>query len=81
MSSRAVSLSSALDRLQSWGDEPTVNPMTRKVESPRVPVPANGPGPARFASLLACTFFALAAILVVWLVTTSPSVGFIYAQF
>ncbi len=96
MSSRRVSLSSVLDRLEGWGEPPVVNPVRSKdrvTPGPEVAraeaAPGETPGPAaasrqsvaQLVGLAICAFIALSAILVVWLLTTSASTGFIYAQF
>ena len=79
MSSRRVSVSSVLDRLEAWGEPPVVNPVRHADPSP--PTGEASPGPGRFVGLMACAFVALAAILFVWFVNTAGVAGFIYAQF
>ncbi len=79
MSFGPVSISSVLDRLQSWGDAPVVNPVKGRGRARLSPptTPETRAHPIAFAVV---TFVALAAILIVSLLTTSTS-GFIYAQF
>lgn len=81
MSFRRVSVSNVLDRLQAWGEQPVVNPVKPGSRVPAAAAPSEPQDGAHLAGLVLYAFGALAAIFGVWLLTTSASVGFIYAQF
>ena len=79
MSSRRVSVSSVLDRLEAWGEPPVVNPVRRPdAHGPAREAP---PSPAQFVLLVVCAFVALTAIVFVGFLNTAGVAGFIYAQF
>lgn len=79
MSSRRASVSSVLDRLESWSEPVAVNP--RKRNEARTATREEPLGPARFALLTAAAFAVLAMILLAWFLNTAGIAGFIYAQF
>ena len=79
MSCRRASVSSMLDRLESWSEPVTVNPARRGVA--RLPTRDESMSVARFALLTAAAFAVPAAIVIVWFLSTAGVAGFIYAQF